>query len=163
MQPHWLQQPQKSQWAPWPQKHFFLKKLSDFDDFIPIGTKVTNTGPFGGIESSKIQIFTDTSQSFCQRLLRPANVTFLENELIKLKCPNLLNVLLPFFKFGSQLQLAIWDFKVCHIEFEHPVHTYISIKPIFLPNPLENRQGSGKVKEQNNPVYMHVYVFSKFN
>ena len=28
---------------------------------------------------------------------------FFENGLIKLKCPNLLNVLLPFFKLGSQL------------------------------------------------------------
>ena len=38
MQPHWPQQPQKPQWPRWPQKPFSLKKLPDFDDFIPAGT-----------------------------------------------------------------------------------------------------------------------------
>ena len=43
--------------------------------------------------------------------------------------PKLLNVLLPFFKLGSQLLLAIWDFKVYHIEFEHPVrYNYLCAK-----------------------------------
>ena len=37
----------------------------------PLGTQMTNTRPFLGIGSSKIQIFTDTWQFFCQRLLRP--------------------------------------------------------------------------------------------
>ena len=46
---------------------------------------------------------------------------FFENKLIKLKCPHLLKVLLPFIKLGIQLLLVIWDFKVCHIELEHPV------------------------------------------
>ena len=41
-------------------------------------TEITNTGPFLRIETSKIQINTETWQSFCQRLLRPANVTFLK-------------------------------------------------------------------------------------
>jgi hypothetical protein len=38
----------------------FPQKLPDFDDFIPTGTKMTNTGPFLRIGSSKIQIFTGT-------------------------------------------------------------------------------------------------------
>ena len=79
---------------------------------------MTNTGPFLGIESSKIQFFTDTWQSFCQRLLRPANVTFWKKIL---RCPNLLNVLLPFLKLGGQFQFTILDFKVYYIEFEHPL------------------------------------------
>jgi hypothetical protein len=40
--------------------------------------------------------------------------------------PPELNVLLPFFKLGSQLLLAILDFKVCHIELEHPVTVFVS-------------------------------------
>jgi hypothetical protein len=40
--------------------------------------KMTNTGPLLGIGSSKIQFFTDIWYSFCQRLLRPAYVTFLK-------------------------------------------------------------------------------------
>ena len=46
---------------------------------------------------------------------------FFEKILIKLKCPYLPNVLQPFFKLRIQLQLAILDFKLCHIELEHPV------------------------------------------
>ena len=59
---------------------------------------------------------------------------FFGNKLIKLKCPHLLKVLLTFFKLGSQLLLVIWDFKVCHIELEHPVQVsglYKYIKPII--------------------------------
>ena len=59
-------------------KPFFLKQLPDLDEFIPRGTKITNNGPFLWIGSSKIQIFTDIRQSFCKRLLRAANVTFLK-------------------------------------------------------------------------------------
>jgi hypothetical protein len=46
---------------------------------------------------------------------------FFGNKLIKLKCPHLLKVLLTFFNLGCQPFLVIWDFKVCHIELEHPV------------------------------------------
>ena len=46
---------------------------------------------------------------------------FFEKILIKLKCPNLPNVLLPFFELGSQLWLAILDFKVIHIKMKHPI------------------------------------------
>ena len=38
---------------------FHQKKLPDLDDFIPPGTKMTNSGPFLWIGSLKIQIFTD--------------------------------------------------------------------------------------------------------
>ena len=57
---------------------FSFKKIPDLDDFISRGTKMTNTGPFLWIGSLKIQIFTDIWKFFCQRLLRPANVTFLK-------------------------------------------------------------------------------------
>ena len=55
-------------------KALYPQKLPDFD----FGTKMTNSGLFLRIDSSEIQIVTDTWQSFFQRLLRPANVTFLE-------------------------------------------------------------------------------------
>ena len=41
------------------QTPFFLKKFLDLDDFIPRGTKMTNTGPFLWIGSLKIWNFTD--------------------------------------------------------------------------------------------------------
>ena len=68
--------------------------------------------------------------------------------------------------FGQEKHLKQ---KYCWSNFQkYVLHTDISIEnDFFLPNSLENRQGSGKVKEQNNPVYMHVYdsvyVFSKYN
>jgi hypothetical protein len=36
------------------------RKLPDLDDFIPPGTKMTNSGPFLLIGSLKIKIFIDT-------------------------------------------------------------------------------------------------------
>ena len=41
---------------------------------------MTNTVPFLLNELSKIQIFTDILYPFCQRLLRPADVTFLKTK-----------------------------------------------------------------------------------
>ena len=41
------------------QNPFFLNKIPDLDDFIPRGTKMTNTGLFLWIGSLKIQNFTD--------------------------------------------------------------------------------------------------------
>ena len=40
---------------------------------------------------------------FLSEAVEVSQCYFFENRLIKLKCPNLLNVLLPFFKLGSQL------------------------------------------------------------
>ena len=59
-----------------PPKPFFPQKTACLDDWILPGTKMTNTDHFLWIGSSKIQIFTSILQSWCQRLLRPANVTF---------------------------------------------------------------------------------------
>jgi hypothetical protein len=41
---------------------------------------MTNTGPLLWNKSSKIQIFTDILYTFCRRLLRPADVTFLKTK-----------------------------------------------------------------------------------
>jgi hypothetical protein len=62
------------QWPQQPPKPFFPQKMDD--SISPGETKMTNTGPFLWIGSSKIQNFTDIWQSFCQRLLRPASTTF---------------------------------------------------------------------------------------
>ena len=59
-------------------KALFPQKLPDLDYCILPGTKMTNTDHFLWIGSSKIQIFTSILQSWCQRLLRPANITFLK-------------------------------------------------------------------------------------
>ena len=64
-------------------------------------------------------------QPFLSEAVEASQSYFFLNRLIKLKCPHLLNVLLPFFKLGSQLLLAILDFKVCHIELKHPVCIFI--------------------------------------
>ena len=43
------------------------------------------------------------------------------NKLMKRKCPNLLNMMLPFLKLGGQFDFTVLDFKVIyHIKFEHP-------------------------------------------
>ena len=46
---------------------------------IILSTQMTNTSPFLWNGSSKIQFFTDIRYFFCQRLLRPENVSFFEN------------------------------------------------------------------------------------
>merc|ERR1712051_689627 len=66
---------------------FLRRHLSDSDDMIIPGTKMTNTGPFLWNRSSKIQLFTDVWYPFCQRLLRPAYVIFLKNGY---KCQNVI-------------------------------------------------------------------------
>ena len=59
---------------------FFAKKLPGPDGWIIPGTKMTNTVPLLWNNSSKIQIFTDILYTFCRRLLRPADVTFLKTK-----------------------------------------------------------------------------------
>ena len=68
-----------------------------------------------------IKYQTEFWYSFLSEAVEASQCYFFENRLIKLKCPHLLKVLLSFLKLGSQLLLVIWDFKVCHIELEHPV------------------------------------------
>ena len=77
LQPQWPQWPQQHQWPQWPQQPHFIKKYTDPDGLIIPSTQMTNTSPFLWNGSSKIQFFTDIWYPFCQRLLRPANVTFL--------------------------------------------------------------------------------------
>ena len=80
LQPHWPHWPLQPQRPLQPQKPYFTKKLRGPDGWIVPGTKMTNTVPFLLNESSKIQIFTDILYPFCQRLLRPADVTFLKTK-----------------------------------------------------------------------------------
>ena len=77
LQPQWPQQPQQPQWPQWPRQPHFIKIFTDPDGWIIPGTKMTNTCPFLWNGSSKIQFFTNIWYLFCQRLLRPADVTFL--------------------------------------------------------------------------------------
>ena len=58
---------------------------------------------------------------FLSEAVEASQCYFFEISFIKLKCPNLLNVLLAFFKLEGQFLLAILDFKVCHFELKHPV------------------------------------------
>ena len=84
LQPCRPQRPLQPQQPLQPQKPFFTKELRGPDGWIIPGTKMTNTVPFLLNESSKIQIFTDILYSFCQRLLRPADVISLkQNKYIK--------------------------------------------------------------------------------
>ena len=61
-----------------PQKPYFTNELRCPNVWIVPCTKMTYTVPFLLNESSKIQIFNDLLYHFCQRLLRPADVTFLK-------------------------------------------------------------------------------------
>ena len=78
--------------------------------FIP-GTKMTNTGLFLLNESSKIEIFTDILYPFCQRLLRPADVTFLKtknvhiSKILNLRISKLLSnkILLAYFYMSEPI------------------------------------------------------------
>ena len=80
LQSRWLQWPQ---WPQWPRQPHFIKNFTDpdmdSDGLIIPSTQMTNTSPFLWNGSSKIQLFTDIWYSYCQRLLRPANVIFLKN------------------------------------------------------------------------------------
>ena len=78
LQPPWPHQPLRPQWPLQPQMPFFTKKLPGPDGWIIPGTKMTNTVSLLWNNSSKIQIFTDILYTFCRRLLRPADVTFLK-------------------------------------------------------------------------------------
>ena len=78
LQPQWPQQPQQPQCPKWPQQAHSIKKITDPNDLIIPSIQMTNTGPFLWNRSSKIQIATDTWYTFCWRLLRPADVIFLE-------------------------------------------------------------------------------------
>jgi hypothetical protein len=78
LQSQWPQWPQQPQWPQWPWQPHFIKKITDPDGLIILSTQMTNTSPFLWNGSSKIQFFTNIWHSFCQRLLRPANVNFLK-------------------------------------------------------------------------------------
>ena len=82
LQPHWPHWPLQPRWPLQPQKPYFTKELPDSGGWIILGTKMTNTVPLLWNNSSKIQIFTDILYSFCQRLLRPADVIFLKTKKI---------------------------------------------------------------------------------
>ena len=82
LQPLWPHWPLQHQRPLQPQKPYFTKELRGPDSWIVPGTKMTNTVPFLLNESSKIQIFTDILYSYCQRLLRPADVIFLKTKKI---------------------------------------------------------------------------------
>ena len=79
LQPQWPQWPQQPRWPQWPQQPHCIKKITDPDGLIISSTQMTNTSPFLWNGSSKIQFFTDIWYFFCQRLLRPAKVIFVEN------------------------------------------------------------------------------------
>ena len=61
-----------------PLQPHFIKIFTDPDAWIISSTKMINTCPFSRNRSSKIQCFTNIWYSFCWRLLRPANATFLK-------------------------------------------------------------------------------------
>ena len=75
--PHWPLQPQRPLQ---PQKPYFTKEFRGPDSWIVPGTNMTITVPFLLNESSKFQIFTDILYPFCQRLLRPIDTTFCEDQ-----------------------------------------------------------------------------------
>ena len=78
LQPHWPHRPGKPQWPQQPLQPYIIKELPDPNGWIIPGTKMTNTGPFLWIGSSKIQFFTDIWDPFCRRPLRPADVSLFE-------------------------------------------------------------------------------------
>ena len=90
LQPQWPQWPQQPQW---PRQPHFIKNFTDPDGLIIPSTQMTTTSPFLWNRSSKIKFFTNNWYSFCRRLLRPANVIFFENLLMKHKYPHLLKTL----------------------------------------------------------------------
>ena len=78
LQPQWPLWPQQPQWPQWPRQPHFIIKIPQHDGWIIPSAQMTNTSPFLWNKSSKIQFFTDIWYPFCQRLLRPAYVTFLK-------------------------------------------------------------------------------------
>ena len=58
LQPQWPQWPQQPQWPQWPPQPHFIKKSTDPDGLIILGTQMTITSPFLWTGSSKIQIST---------------------------------------------------------------------------------------------------------
>ena len=57
LQPQRPHRPLQPQWPQQPLKPYFIKKLLDLDDWIVLGTKMTNGGPF----LWKIKFFIDFS------------------------------------------------------------------------------------------------------
>ena len=71
---------------------------------------MANTVPFLLNELSKIQIFTDILYPYCQRLLRPADVTFFEkkeciSKIYYFRIPKLLSnkILLTYFNLSEPI------------------------------------------------------------
>ena len=78
LQPQWPQWPQQPQLPQWPRQPHFIRRSTDPDGMIIPSTQITNTSPYLWKCWSKIKFFIDISYSFCQRLLRSANVIFLK-------------------------------------------------------------------------------------
>ena len=98
---------------------FRVNQVLGFNDLI---TNITSFCCFKKIIVSKIIKYqAEFWYSFLSEAVEASQCYFFEKRLIKLKCPHLLKVLLSFLTLGSQIWLVIWDFKVCHIELEHPV------------------------------------------
>ena len=90
LQPQWPQWPQQPQWPQWPRLPHFIKKITAPDGLIILNTQMTNNSSILWNESSNIHFFTDICYFFCQRLLRPAQVNFFQNWLMKNKSAILL-------------------------------------------------------------------------
>ena len=93
LQPQWHQWPQQPQRPQSLCQPHFIKEFTDPDGLIIYNTQMTNTSSFLWNESSKIQFFTIVWYFFCQRLLRPADIIFLQNWLLKHKSAILLKPL----------------------------------------------------------------------
>ena len=112
MQPHcpW----QKLQWPQWPPKPCFLKQLPDFDEFIPPGTKITNTGLFLWMESKVLLIFGNLSVRGCWGW--PMLLFWKWIDKTQMCKPPECDA--TFFNTWKSILDGL---KVCHIEMKHPV------------------------------------------
>ena len=104
LQPQWPWQPQQPQWPQWPQQSHFIKKITDPNGSMILGTKMTNTGPFLLNGSSKIHFFLLILASFLSEAVENSECYFFENWFMKIKIYNLLKPL------GTIIQQNYWSF-----------------------------------------------------
>ena len=120
LQPQWPPQPQQPPWPQWPLQPHFIKNITDCDGWIIHGTKMTNTGPFWGMDGQKSN-FLLILALFLSEAVEARGWHFFENWWMKCKCPLLLKPLATIVQENSQSFYLSEQFRIIHFTMRHPV------------------------------------------
>ena len=92
LQPRWPLQPQQPLWPQWPLQPHFIKKLLILMILSPLAPTWPIMVSFSGLDHKKSK-FSLISEPFLSEAVEASQCYFFENWLMKLKFPNLMNLL----------------------------------------------------------------------